>query len=444
MKKLLTVICFLFISPTNVAAADLNTADWYIYNGSSNAHGFSLLFPEDWQPYTINSELQGFAPKGNKEQPELLLTVQEFNGQSYKQAMNNFLGDGGTISSVEDFIFSSKGEDLLAKKVSYLNEGSISTHTFIKRGSLIISLTKSLDEKHEDTIEEIYESFHFSDSWHQYLDFKDGYTFLFPSSLKIQNLNNGVNAVHESKSETIFSVKKYDKVSDVNEENTTIMEGSNGVFSISKIQPQSTYYKQFFPEMVQSFEFFKVNSREYFPYKNFLDVRDDHSNAKAINDLAEKTIIAGYQDGSFKPDGNINRAELTKMVVAGQIEPDPKVYANCFPDVKEEWFAPYICYAKKKGWIEGYSNGKFKPSDTINHVEALKIIMEALFNSKIVKENLNGKPTEKEINLDAWYSKYYIFAQNRTLLDEKARFLPDTQISRKEVAETIYRSLKQL
>ena len=81
----------------------------------------------------------------------------------------------------------------------------------------------------------------------------------------------------------------------------------------------------------------------------FEDVSYLHPNYDSISSLVDWGIFEGYSDGTFKPDWKINRAELLKIFISGQgIEPSADLYNNCFTDVKSEWFAKYICYAKSK------------------------------------------------------------------------------------------------
>ena len=84
-------------------------------------------------------------------------------------------------------------------------------------------------------------------------------------------------------------------------------------------------------------------------------------------------------------------------------------------------------------------------------MEAIKIILEVLFSSKIdSREKLMDK-TVVDIELDEWYAKYFIFADNRKLLDKHHvqensigySYFPDKNITRKEVAEMIYRATKK-
>jgi len=174
-----------------------------------------------------------------------------------------------------------------------------------------------------------------------------------------------------------------------------------------------------------------------------------HLNEDAIDYLYNEGVVEGYGGGVYAPNNTINRAELMKVLVVSQgIEPDPAVYQNCFPDVKTQWFAPYICYAKEQGWVAGYSDGTFKPDQKITRVEAIKVILEALFEGLEEGEVLAGQTT-LDIDTDQWYGKYFIFADNRDLLDkqhvtvdgEGYYYLPGENISRKEVAESIYRSI---
>ncbi len=124
----------------------------------------------------------------------------------------------------------------------------------------------------------------------------------------------------------------------------------------------------------------------------FSDVSDEHPKSFAIEYVKDNGIFSGYSDGTFRPDDLINRAELTKVLVLAapgvtdQVVDDYFMtnyldndysYAS-FPDVDvKEWYAKYIAYAQGMGWIDGYPDGTFKPSQTVNFIEALKMIIEA-------------------------------------------------------------------
>lgn len=99
----------------------------------------------------------------------------------------------------------------------------------------------------------------------------------------------------------------------------------------------------------------------------------------SIEYLKNKGIVQGYSDGSFHPDERVNRAEFTKIIMQSNFEEELQNFIpsqKCFEDVElYQWFAPYICLAAEKKIINGYPDGNFQPSQTINQAEALKILL---------------------------------------------------------------------
>lgn len=184
----------------------------------------------------------------------------------------------------------------------------------------------------------------------------------------------------------------------------------------------------------------------------FLVFASSPSNAQAFSDLPEsyhhyfpltylefEGIISGYPDGTVKPDQAINRAELIKILVEGLGQStNPAIHKNCFPDVRDEWFAPSICYAQSQGWITGYPDGTFKPAQTVNKVEALKIILNAFGIASITpRTNLLFPDTPR----DAWFSPFVAVAIQKNLLEESrsSQFKPTNFRNRGEVAEMVAR-----
>ncbi|MBD3360686.1 hypothetical protein GF366_02690, partial [Candidatus Peregrinibacteria bacterium] len=431
MKKLILILQIFIFTTVSTEAAALDTNSWYQYNGYSTLHSFAVKFPPDWQAHTFGDDKQGFAPKNNYD--EVYFMIQEFEGETYDQVINYFTNENTEFVAVKDIIIENKN-DLVAKTATYQDNTTQDKFriTLIKRGSLIVSLSDPLTEEYGDIVQEIYDSFEFTDNWHQYIDFGEKYTFIFPSSLEITNLSDGVTLTDPGRfNDTVFTVLKYENIpieespeaaegygENLDETKDILFHGidkavsakyydaeakkylsrlfveKNGDTSYGMTNvnietnfPHPSYYDEYIIEILESFEFFDIEG-EYYNYKYFPDVRENHKNQEAVNYLKEIDIIAGYPDGTFKPDGEINRAELTKMIVASKTDPDGQIYKNCFPDVKEEWFAPFICYAKENNWVEGYPDGTFKPEQNINRVEALKIIFEVIFDGTDENEEL--------------------------------------------------------
>ena len=97
--------------------------------------------------------------------------------------------------------------------------------------------------------------------------------------------------------------------------------------------------------------------------------------SKIIAEIDSSAAIKGYPDGTFDPNGWVKRAEFLKMLLETEGVVTSHVSRDCFPDAKiDQWYAPYVCYAKDKNLVAGYSDGKFHPEREINLVEAIKIL----------------------------------------------------------------------
>ncbi len=163
----------------------------------------------------------------------------------------------------------------------------------------------------------------------------------------------------------------------------------------------------------------------------------------AIEYLQGENIINGYDDGTFKPDNTINRAELLKILVggAGYAKPDGATYRNCFPDVKTEWYATYVCFAKEKGWISGYNDGLFRPEQMINKVEAIKMLISSQ-GFPATKDTSKDTSTYSDVDLQQWYGPYMYVAEAMEIIDNAEKnFYPDVFITRGEISNNIYRSM---
>ena len=113
--------------------------------------------------------------------------------------------------------------------------------------------------------------------------------------------------------------------------------------------------------------------------QQFSDLRPDHWCYNKIIDFKERGYVTGYDDGEFKPDRTITRAEYVTIVnnffgYEANTENTAK-----FSDVSDEdWFEPYVSEAVKRGYISGYPDGTFKPYDPIRRQEATVILSKIL------------------------------------------------------------------
>lgn len=109
---------------------------------------------------------------------------------------------------------------------------------------------------------------------------------------------------------------------------------------------------------------------------NFSDVKNDAWYAVYVGFCAEKGIITGYPDGSFKPDESINRAEFAVMLTRflGLKETGSKA----FPDTENHWADGYIGALKGAEIVGGYTDGTFLPEKDITRAEAVKMVNRAI------------------------------------------------------------------
>ena len=110
----------------------------------------------------------------------------------------------------------------------------------------------------------------------------------------------------------------------------------------------------------------------------YTDVADGSWFNNAISTLSNIGILGGYEDGTFRPNASITRAEFAKIAVSFFDWADIEA-ANNFVDVRDSaWYANYVAVAAKIGLIEGYGGNVFRPDATITRAEACTIINRTL------------------------------------------------------------------
>ncbi len=190
-------------------------------------------------------------------------------------------------------------------------------------------------------------------------------------------------------------------------------------------------------------EVVKSNSSPLPLTSGFSDVNKFNKNFQAIVYLRDHAVVAGYPDGTFRSEQGVTRAEMLKILIRGGlgITPGNEYQQACFTDVgANEWYANYVCYAKSKGWTEGYVDGTFQPNKMINKVEAIKFL--ALINN-LPKSNLSFLPY-LDVPEGAWYEVYLKEAFQMGLLEEVDNmYEPDHFMTRGSISESIYRLMIQ-
>ncbi len=156
-----------------------------------------------------------------------------------------------------------------------------------------------------------------------------------------------------------------------------------------------------------------------------------------------KAYIVGYEDGTFQPDGDMTRAEAA-AIFARMIseEKGEKISGNhSFTDVSENaWYADYIGYLAKYDIIKGYEDGTFKPDAPVTRAEftAMTVRYYDLFHDVKYPANTTKYP---DVSGSYWAVKDISYATNAKWLNGYAdgSFKPDTNITRAEVVTVVNR-----
>jgi hypothetical protein len=100
-----------------------------------------------------------------------------------------------------------------------------------------------------------------------------------------------------------------------------------------------------------------------------------HWAADSIKQLVASGAIAGYPDGTFKPNKSITRAEFATVVVkAFKLN---AANGKVFADTSNHWAKSYIATAEAAGIVNGYGNNKFGPNDLITREQMAVMIVKA-------------------------------------------------------------------
>lgn len=169
---------------------------------------------------------------------------------------------------------------------------------------------------------------------------------------------------------------------------------------------------------------------------SFIDVPETYWSKDAIEYLATLGIMQGYPDKTFKPDLPLSRAQIAVLLVKAKGFKTVTGEASRFFDLSiEHWATPYVNVAVKKGYISGYPDGSFKPSQALSHSEGVSII--ARFAGLIIPEKVSHAPY-LDIQKSAWFAPAVEAAKIAGLLEFITNeFKPYQPLTRAEAAEII-------
>ena len=181
-------------------------------------------------------------------------------------------------------------------------------------------------------------------------------------------------------------------------------------------------------------QFLEPTNNIFDTHYRYSDIKETESYFIPITVLSERGIIDGYEDGTFRPNNILTRAEFAKLVVMllGQEKEANswRGYSN-FSDVESShWALGYITIGVEDGFISGYGNGSFGPDDSVTYAQAVKMLVSAAGEEYELEAQRNG----------GWPTGYNIVGDALGITDNVFKNNVD-EISRGEASIMIYNAL---
>ncbi|WP_416234436.1 S-layer homology domain-containing protein [Paenibacillus sp. JNUCC31] len=173
--------------------------------------------------------------------------------------------------------------------------------------------------------------------------------------------------------------------------------------------------------------------------KTFSDI-SGHWADRSIGTAMKLRMVDGYENGSFRPNASVTRAEFTAMIARAFGLGENSASAS-FKDTRSSWAAGYISALADKGVITGYADGSFKPNATISRAEMVTIIARVLDLNTLA----NGAPASfNDVDSSNWAAAAIAQASSANLVQGRSSsvFSPSGKATRAEAVTMIIRALE--
>jgi hypothetical protein len=136
----------------------------------------------------------------------------------------------------------------------------------------------------------------------------------------------------------------------------------------------------------------------------------------------------------------VSRVEALKFILNGINSNLITARELPFPDTgAKEWYSDYVATGYNRQIVEGYPDSTFKPANTVNRAEFLKMLLTAM--EVPIDKNVTAD-VYKDVSANSWYAPYVLFAKDKNLIVIKeGKFGPEEGMTRQETAELIYRTI---
>lgn len=164
-----------------------------------------------------------------------------------------------------------------------------------------------------------------------------------------------------------------------------------------------------------------IRSENFTHQNDFSDVAADAWYCSSVSTLSRMGIIAGYPDGTFRPNAPITRAEFA--AIATRFDNNGDKTPVSFTDIIGHWAEGEITVAANHGWVSGYGDDTFRPQNQITRAETMSLVNRVLKRLPETPADLLPDMITWTDNADtsSWYylpvqeatnSHYYEFKEN--------------------------------
>ncbi|MFC9418584.1 S-layer homology domain-containing protein [Bacillus mobilis] len=170
----------------------------------------------------------------------------------------------------------------------------------------------------------------------------------------------------------------------------------------------------------------------------FNDVPANHWSTKAIYDLANRKVVAGYGNNIFGFGDNVTRGQVARMIYAYVKPADADAsFKNPFTDIKGHMFEKEILALAKEGLVAGYGEGKFGPDDVLTREQMAQVLTNA-FKFKATKTT-----SFTDIDKNSWALKAIsALEENGVTIGTGGKlYSPYAHVTREQYSQFLYNSI---
>ena len=175
-----------------------------------------------------------------------------------------------------------------------------------------------------------------------------------------------------------------------------------------------------------------VRRANFTSYNTYTDVSTDKWYNNPVSTMSRLGIIKGYPDGTFRPNDPITRAEFA--AIAARFDEHKAAKLASFTDIYGHWAINEISLAYENGWIKGYNDGTFRPNRNITRAEAMALINRVLNRAPEKPSDLLNDMNKWTDNMDTtkWY---YLDVQEATNSHDYTRKTNNYELWKKMLAD---------